>query len=234
MPHQYSHPETRWSLVATASQGNAQGQRARETLCNDYRLPVYAHLRRSGHSPKQAAALCKDFLIHLNTRLASKDTELPNRFRNFLFDQLQQYLAANPEIEIAELDEEWAKLERRLQGEAPSEGDAELIFRRHFAQALTERALERLRQEAGSGGHEELFETLSPYLTSTPGSGEYENLSQQTGLSGSSLAMALRRLRRRLRELVIDEVAQTLDKPEAIAEEQASLAEALSAKEESS
>jgi hypothetical protein len=227
-----STPETRWSLVATAGRRDAEGQRARDTLCNGYRFPVFAHLRRSGHGPEQAAALCEDFFTRLKARLGSGGQALPDRFRHFLFEQLEHYLASAPSIEAETVDGDWEECERRLQNEPLPADNPELAFRRNFAEELTERAFQRLRIEAGSGGHEDLFEALTPYLTHKPGSGEYETLSQQTGLSGSSLAMALRRLRRRLRELVTEEVGQTLDNPESIAEEQASLAEALSAKEE--
>src|SRR5262249_9494267 len=53
---------THWSAVLAASdQESAQGQEALARLCRTYWLPVYAFVRKRGHSPDQANDLTQDF-----------------------------------------------------------------------------------------------------------------------------------------------------------------------------
>ena len=65
---------THWSVVLAAGRGDApQAQASLEKLCQTYWLPLYAYVRRQGHSPADA----QDFTQEFFARLLQKDY-LPN------------------------------------------------------------------------------------------------------------------------------------------------------------
>jgi hypothetical protein len=57
---------THWSLVLAAGRGSASGaQEALEKLCGGYWFPLYAFVRRQGHSPHDAQDLTQGFFAWL-------------------------------------------------------------------------------------------------------------------------------------------------------------------------
>ena len=72
------------------------------------------------------------------------------------------------------------------------------------------RAASRLRAEAEASSRADLFTALSPLLASDPDPGAHDAIASQFGLSKGAVAMAIHRLRLRLRELTRDEIADTL------------------------
>ena len=85
----------------------------------------------------------------------------------------------------------------------------ETAYDRQWARLILERALARLRQEHVAQGKQALYEALAPALTGDD-STSHANLAARLGLSPGAVAVALHRLRRRLRELVRYEVLQTV------------------------
>ena len=85
---------TRWSVVLRAGGASPeQAHAALEQLCSDYWYPLYAFVRRKGHSPEDAADLTQDFFAKL---LANDFTQglTPDggRFRSFLLTSLNRFL----------------------------------------------------------------------------------------------------------------------------------------------
>src|SRR5882672_9456199 len=86
---------TRWTVVVTARQGKApEAGRALEELCRTYWYPLYAYVRRCGHSPHEAEDLTQEFFARLLARnyLADVDRE-KGKFRSFLLASLKHFLA---------------------------------------------------------------------------------------------------------------------------------------------
>ena len=53
---------THWSVVLTAGAGSSPvAQAALEALCRTYWYPLYAYVRRQGHSPEDAQDLTQEF-----------------------------------------------------------------------------------------------------------------------------------------------------------------------------
>jgi hypothetical protein len=217
-------PETRWSLVLHAHDSGDRGDNAFDSLCESYLYLIYAHIRRRGFEPDSAAALTEGFLEELRRGLQFGKHELPARFRNFLFASLERFLAAPPSVMPGKSSREWSNQERRYQAEGPASNDVELAFDRDFAIELTRRALHRLGLEAASAGREEMYELLVPFLYCEPEDEQMDALVESTGINTASLQAALRRLRQRLRELVLDEMVQTVDSASQLKHERASLA----------
>src|SRR5579871_4802797 len=91
-----SFTPTHWSVVlAAAGHGDSTSARdALERLCRNYWVPIYAFVRRQGHSPHDAQDLTQEFFAHLLEKnyLAGVD-QAKGRFRSFLLASLKHFLA---------------------------------------------------------------------------------------------------------------------------------------------
>ncbi|NUP95915.1 MAG: hypothetical protein HUU28_07100, partial [Planctomycetaceae bacterium] len=86
---------TRWSVVAAAGKPDTPTARAAlSELCSTYWYPLYAYVRRRGHSQDDAQDLTQAFfarLLEKNVVLAADPTR--GRFRAFLLGSLKNFLA---------------------------------------------------------------------------------------------------------------------------------------------
>ena len=85
--------------------------------------------------------------------------------------------------------------------------------------ALFARALDRLRDEFAGGGREQEFDQLKEFLTQASQDGAYSVVAGQLGLEEGAVAVRVHRLRKRYRELVREEVAQTVATPGEVEDE---------------
>jgi RNA polymerase sigma-70 factor (ECF subfamily) len=239
---------TRWSLVAaldhardTSSLHPLSAAPARQRLlelCLRYWYPVYIYLRRSGHGAEAAQALAAGFFNNLLQRRgtgASRGSD--GRFRTYLLAELHRFLAESalaghgdtgivppdPDLPVPPL----AQLEARRQREGDAGGSPELALRRGFALEVIAEAMARIEDEAREAGRLPMFTALQPYLASEPVPGIYADLAQRLDVSPLFLSLALKRLRERFRELVDDELTQTVASATALEEERRSLHAAL-------
>ena len=86
---------THWSVVLAAGHGDAtRTSDALAHLCKSYWYPLYAYVRRRGHSPPDAQDLTQEFFARLLAKqwLASADRE-KGRFRTFLLTAMSRFLA---------------------------------------------------------------------------------------------------------------------------------------------
>jgi RNA polymerase sigma factor (sigma-70 family) len=213
-------PDTRWSLILRlrAPENEASADLALNELCRIYWQPLYAYLRRSGHDPELAKDVVQGFLAHLlSNRGFARVGPTDCRFRQFLLGALRNYLISEARKQAAikrggGLD--WVPLDVELaeevfQTQAAEPLSPEAAFDRQWAQTVWTRALQRLREEQHARGKEQLFKALKPCLTEEPRQ-NHAAVAAATGLSPAAVALALHRLRRRLRELVMEELAQTV------------------------
>ena len=213
-------PDTRWSLILRLRGPDIEGSAdlALNELCRIYWQPLYAYLRRSGHDPEPAKDVVQGFLVQL---LANKGFARPSppegRFRHFLLGSLRNYLVSEARkqaaikrgggVDMVPLDVELAEAVFETQAAEPLSPEA--AFDRQWAQTVWTQALRRLREEQHARGKAQLFDLLKPCLAEEPRQ-NHAAVAAATGLSGAAVALALHRLRRRLRELVIEELAQTV------------------------
>jgi len=115
------------------------------------------------------------------------------------------------------LDETSAE-ERYL--DAPANGlSPDQIFDRRWAQTVMERALSRLREEYVAVGKTALFEQLKDLHPGGHGTASYAEIGARLGLAEGTIASAVHRLRKRHREILREEIAQTVARPEELDEE---------------
>src|ERR1035438_5253971 len=77
---------TRWHMVlAAGSNDSTHARDALDTLCRSYWHPIYAFVRRQGHSPHDAQDLTQEFFARLLKKnyLGGVDRS-KGRFRSFL------------------------------------------------------------------------------------------------------------------------------------------------------
>jgi len=207
---------TQWSLVLQARADTPDARVALDRLCRTYRPPVLAYIRGRGYAPEATEDLAQTFFTRFieDAYHASADPTR-GRFRAFLLVALKRFLInANAEahtlkrggdISLRRLDDSQLNVEQfAAEGEGP-----EQAFERSWAMSVLDVAMRRLRAEAREAGKVEMFEQLSEFLTERPDEADYERAARALNLRRNTLAVAVHRLRHRLRELVRAELAQT-------------------------
>jgi RNA polymerase sigma-70 factor (ECF subfamily) len=229
---------THWSVVLAAGRTNApQTAEALEKLCRSYWYPLYAFVRRQGHTPEDAQDLTQAFFAHLLRKdfLRNVGPE-KGRFRSFLLACLKHFVAdewekahaakrgeTSPELRL-DLD----GAEERYALEAGVEANAERLYERRWALNLLDHVLERLRQEAIAEGRDALFDELQGCLLGERPTETYAQLGARLGLSETAVKVTVHRLRQRYREVLREEIAHTVARPDEIDEEMRYLFEVVS------
>lgn len=197
-------------------------------LCRAYWRPIYAEIRRRGHTADDAQDLAQEFFARLlrHEAFGRADRE-KGRFRTFLLGALDFFLIdhfrskqalkrGGGEIMLpfaAGEGESWYR-EQPAYGSTPAEA-----FDQQWAVVLMDRALESLRDEYRVTGREEIFIAVEPFLTADSGEDGYAGVCEQIGLTPQAFAVAVHRVRRRFRACVRQQVEMTvLDPAEAAAE----------------
>jgi RNA polymerase sigma-70 factor (ECF subfamily) len=220
---------TRWSVVlAAGDRETSESQRALAALCETYWYPVYAYVRRRGHSIEEAQDLAQGFFAHL---LAKKSLRTIKReggkFRSFLLAALSYYMANEWDRARAAkrggghvtLSLDFEAGEGRYRLEAVDRLTPERIYERRWAEDLLDRAMGRLETILADQGKRKQFEELRPFLTGEQPRKSYEELARQLEMNETAVRVAVHRLRKRFAELVREEVAQTLSGAEDVDEE---------------
>jgi RNA polymerase sigma factor (sigma-70 family) len=230
-------PATLWSVVLKAkSPVSDESQRALASLCNTYWQPVYSFLRKRGKSRHDAEDLTQAFFLHLLERRAIERLRRQGKFRSFLLAALQNFVVDEWEkgraqkrgggAPIVSLDIENA--EQIFHVDTRATADAEKIFDRRWAMTLLDRVLTRLETEWGSAGRRERFDALKMYVSGEPDLPGYAELAEQLGMSIGAVKVAVLRLRQRYRELLREELANTVSTEDEIESERRYLLQILS------
>jgi RNA polymerase sigma-70 factor (ECF subfamily) len=106
-------------------------------------------------------------------------------------------------------------------------GHAERLFDRRWAEAILERAAKSLRDEFVRDGREPVFRELNALLSTPAGVGDYAALASRLQMTEAAVAKTVERLRRRFRDLVRQEIAQTVTTRAELEEEMRYLLEVL-------
>jgi RNA polymerase sigma-70 factor (ECF subfamily) len=221
---------TRWSLVlrAGADASVPGSDEALASLCEAYWYPLYAYLRSHGSSVEEAQDMTQAFFARVLEKKSIRHADpARGRFRSFLLASLKNFAANERERDLAAkrgggistLSLEVEGAEGRFQLEPPSDETPETIFDRRWAVTLLDRALARLKGEMVHSGKDQQFERLKPYLVGDQPQLSYADTGSTLGMSEGAVKVAVHRLRRQFRDLVRDEIAQTVSSPEEVDDE---------------
>ena len=220
---------THWTMVLHAGRSDTtRAQEALAQLCRIYWYPLYAYVRRRGYSPEDAEDLTQGFFARLLEMNSLADVRREKgKFRSFLLAVLQNFLAnewdrshaakrgsGQTPISLNDTD-----AEARYRLEPADTLTAEKIFERRWALALLAQVLARLRGEHTQAGKSALYDTLKPCLTGAREAAPYAELAARLKTTEGAIKVAIHRLRQRYRELLRDEIAQTVASPEEVDEE---------------
>ena len=209
--------ETRWSMVLEAKRDSRE---ALNSLFGMYRSPLIAWLRCRGLGNQEMEDLVHGFFEQLLRRHDLKRvapekgrfrTFLLTAFRNYLGDQMKRQNAGKRGggRGIASLDESTEGGGRLLE---PASGgmSPDLAYDRAWAQTVLRNALRQLESECIATGHGALCKALEPALFRDEDALSYQEIAAQFGSTEGAVKMAAHRIRRRLAELIREEVRQTI------------------------
>ena len=110
---------------------------------------------------------------------------------------------------------------------ATNEPAPERLFDRRWAETVLERAGQKLRDEFAGDNRDVLFRELNVFLSAPAEPGTYAAVAVRLQLTEAAVAKSVERLRRRYRDLVRHEIAQTVASPAELDEEMRYLLEVL-------
>jgi len=220
---------TRWSIVLAAGERDAaEAEPALATLCEIYWYPVYAFIRRRGLSPVDAQDATQSFFaVLLEKDYVSVADPEQGRFRTFLLTAVSRFLSKQWESDRAlkrgggrplpSIDA--AVGEDRYQLEPTDDWTPERLFERRWALTLLDRVLARLEQRYTEQGQSQLFEKLKGCLTGAEPEVSHTDLAAELQMTQGALKVAIHRLRRRYRDLLKAEIAETVAGSDEVADE---------------
>jgi DNA-directed RNA polymerase specialized sigma24 family protein len=227
-------PNTQWTLVARLhATDKAVSECALNDLCAQYHFPLYCFIRNRGFTHHDAQDALHDFLNKLLRLDSFKEmAQQKGRLRNFLSVALSHFLIncqrqekRRSKTEISVHDERFKidpELEERYLREASEGNDTpDLLFDRQWCEQLLQRVLAQLGAAYQAKNHSSIYITLRPVLL-TGGSLRGHNaaqLAQELRVSEDALRTRLARLLQDYRRLLIQEVSQTVSRPEDVDDE---------------
>lgn len=224
---------THWTVVLAAGrQRSPQAARALEELCRTYWFPLYAYVRRRGYSKEDAEDLTQAFFARLLEKnpLAGLDSD-KGKFRAFLLASLKHFLANEWDKAQAQkrgggnarLSLDWQTADTHFQLAATNEPSPDKAFDREWAVALLAKVIARLQTECATDDKARVFERLKVFLTAAGAGSAQREAAESLGMEEGAVRVAVHRLRKRYRQLLRDEIANTLADDAMVEEEMRAL-----------
>jgi len=211
-----------------AGTDSPQAHQALETLCGNYWYPLYAYVRRQGHSAHDAQDLTQAFFARLLEKnyLSTADRKR-GKFRWFLLTAFKCFLANEWDRVRAQkrggghqpvwLDALTA--EERYRFEPVDTLTADQLYDRRWALDLLARVQQRLSEEYASVDRAERFQLLEQFLPGAQPLDSYAVVGARLGLNENAIKQEVHRMKKRYVELLRGEVAQTVAHPDEVDEE---------------
>ena len=207
---------------------SAQGREALARLCQTYWLPVYAFVRKRGHSPDESKDLTQAFFANfLERNSVARAVRERGRFRSFLMTSVENFLRNEHERSqtqkrgggrsLVSFDDKDA--ETLYQAEPADQLDPANEFELRWALTVLDRVMQRLRQQHVELGRVDLFDALQAHIWGDAESVPYPQIAERSGLSLANVKTMAHRLRQGYRALLREEIAQTVAQPGEIEDE---------------
>jgi len=221
---------THWSVVLRAGQPDtgSAATAALGRLYQTYWYPLYAYVRRQGHDAPAAQDIVQEvFLALLEKQQLAAVAPGKGRFRSYLMASVNHLLA-----------NEWHKRHRQKRGggqvpisldslaaeeryalEPADDRTPDQLFDRRWAFALLDEVLIRLRAEWESAGKAAVFDKLRAFLSGDSETPGFVVVGEQLGWSEGATRVAVHRLRQQYRNLLREEISQTVESNAEVEEE---------------
>ena len=212
---------TQWTIVLAA--GNSQSPSAcdaLESLCQTYWYPLYAYSRRKGISPQLSEDLVQGFFAQLFRLKSLRRVDRERgRFRSFLLASFNHYISDACAREhtlkrgggVSVVSVDAVSAEERFSLEPVDSLTPENLYERRWAMTLLEEALIELEDYYKNEGKHAFFNACKESLYGGRMSSSYESISNKLKVSEAALKMAIMRMRRRYRSILLQKVADTVE-----------------------
>ena len=222
---------TRWTQVLASRGESAAARTALSDLCAAYYQPVFHFLQREGRHEDTARELTHEFFAQVlgHQSLAGADPQR-GRFRSYLLGAVKHFVGDLRDRERtakrgggAEHEPLGAGTDTSPGVDVPDTTTTDAGFDREWAMTVLAHALTALAREQESAGNQRGFEVLKPWLSGEAAEKSQAEVARDLGTTEGAVKVAIHRLRRRFRELVKSEIAQTVGDPAMVQEELQSL-----------
>ncbi len=213
-------PATRWSVVLSASAGNAEERcEALAVLCQCYWYPLYAYARRRGLTAADAQDVTQTFFAHLLEAQGLERLEGPERgrLRSYLLAGMQNWIARqHRDRNVAKrgggrvFSFDALDAEERYRMEPTDPDTPESLYERQWALQVLEQAFARLREDYANAGKSTLADALIPQL----GRGEkvpMADVALRLDVREGHARVLLHRMRKHLRTAVVEIIRESTD-----------------------
>jgi len=227
--HHQAFPPTQWSLLISArADDSRERSRALEQICNTYWHPIYAYTRKRGFGSQDAEDITQGFFAQLlETDEFTRMREEKGKLRTFLLVAVRNFMSADWRhrsaqkrgggVQVLSIDVDAA--EDRTCVELADNLTPEIVFERHWASTLLHTVMGRLQGAFEDDGRAEVFHELKEFLIRGSGKQSYRDVGGRLGLSESAARVAAHRMRKRYREMLLEEIAGTLAPDDSVEDE---------------
>jgi RNA polymerase sigma-70 factor (ECF subfamily) len=225
---------TRWTQVVAARGNSPAAKQALRELCETYYGPVELFVRRYRDDADGARDLTHEFLTTLleGNCLGHVD-RTRGRFRSYLLGAVKHFLADQLDREQAlkrgggnmplSLDQRFGDSvsgrAEALTASDPHGFPLDAYFDRQWALAVVQQAIDTLRGEAAANGDIPRFDVLQRWLVAPSGHDTALDAARALNLSEGAFKVAVHRLRKRFRQIVVGRIAATVDDPVEVQDE---------------
>ena len=219
---------THWSVVLEAQGESPAAHEALEDLCRTYWRPIYAFVRREGAKPEEAKDITQGFFaLILERKDFNSVRQEKGRLRSFLLASLKHFMA-NERRDATTLKRGGGRTPLPLDGIEsydPGEFDRgdmlspDLLYDRRWAFTVLDRVFARLREESNRSLNPPLLQRLNTLLSDEPERPSQADIAREFGMTENAVKQAFHRLRQRYRQLLREEVAQTVATPGEVEDE---------------
>lgn len=207
-------PTTRWTLIRQATEApTSEARLALESLCRQYSPPVLAFVRSRVSSPEKAEDITQGFFARLlEHRMLGRVDQERGRFRSFLFHTLRAYMADVYDHDNAQKrggGNQAISLAAEGVTEPNHAATAEQQFELQWVRTLLQHALLQLEREYNHDNKGHLFDALRCHLDAD-GRKLLKDTATDLRMSETAVRVALHRLRKRLGQLIRNEISETV------------------------
>ncbi len=219
--------------MIAARGASPEARLALRELCETYYEPVAMFVERSqagcSHGPDEARDLTHAFFAKLLEGHSLDHTDrTQGRFRSYLLGAVKHFLADQSNRERAAkrgggvARQPLSPHELRVDTHDPVDPQGfppDAFFDRQWGLAIVQQAMSSLRVEATQAGELARFEGLQPWLVTPSGHETAIAAARSLNLTDGAFKVAVHRLRKRYRQLVLERIAATVGDPSEASEE---------------
>jgi RNA polymerase sigma factor (sigma-70 family) len=206
-------------------------------LCAAYYAPVMAFIRLHSPNEETTRELTQEFFARLLARESLGEIDPHrSRFRSYLLGAVKHFLLDMRKhaqrlkrgggVAIESIDD-GTDISPGFQVADPNIASPDREFDRKWALTLLDRALRALAAEHNADGKSSHFEALKPWLTGDNEDASQADIAHALGMNEGAVKVAIHRLRRRFRQFIKSEIAETVQHRTQVEEELHHLLQAL-------